>query len=65
MYLCIHSFIHSFIHLLHSINPSLGTDATGCGTCQNSIYNIAKHNHFTLHINIDTYSVSGSGRYLY
>jgi len=26
--------IHSFIHLLYSINPSLETDTTGCGTCQ-------------------------------
>jgi hypothetical protein len=22
------------LHLLHSINPSLGTNTTGCGTCQ-------------------------------
>jgi len=26
---------------------------------------MAKHNHFTLHIDIDTYNVSGLGRYLY
>ena len=56
---------YSFIHLLYPINPSLGTDTIGCGTCQNSTYNIAEHNRFTLHIDIDTYSVSGSGRYLY
>jgi hypothetical protein len=43
----------------------LGTDTTGCGTCQNSIQSIAKHNHFTSHIGIDTYNVSGSGKYLY
>jgi hypothetical protein len=60
-----HLFIHLFIHLLYSINPSVATDTSGCGTCQNSIYSIAKHNHFTLHIDIDTYDVSGSGRYLY
>ena len=30
--------------LLYSINPSLCTDTTGCGTCQGSIYNIVKHN---------------------
>jgi len=28
------SFIYSFIHLLYSTNPTLGTDTTGCGTCQ-------------------------------
>jgi hypothetical protein len=54
-----------FINLLYSIDPSLGTDTTGCGTCQNSIYSIAKHNHFTLHIDIDAYNVSVLGKYLY
>ena len=34
------SAIHSFIHLLYSMNPSLGTNTTGCGTCQNSINSI-------------------------
>ena len=43
-------------HLLHSINPSLGTDTTGCGTCQNSIYSTTEHNRFTLHININTHN---------
>ena len=61
----VHETNLSFIHSLYSINPSLGTDTTGFGTCQNSIYSIAEHNHFTLHIDIDTYNVSGSGRYLY
>ena len=46
------------------MNPSLGTNATGCGTGQNSMYSIAKHNQFTLHIGIDTYNVSGLGKYL-
>jgi hypothetical protein len=31
----------------------------------NGIYNTARHNHYTFHINIDTYNVSGSGRCLY
>ena len=52
------SFIHSIIHLLYSMNPSLVTDTAGCGTCQNSIYSIAKHNQFTLHIGSDTYNVT-------
>jgi hypothetical protein len=39
---------YSFIHLLYSTNPSLGTNTTGCGTCQNSKYCVAKHNKFTL-----------------
>jgi len=47
------------------MNPSLGTDTTGCGTCQNSIYSIAKHNQFTFNIGIDTHNVSGSGKYMY
>ena len=53
------------IHLLYSMNPSLGTNTSGCGTCQISKYSIGKHNQFTLHIGIDTYNVSGSGKYLY
>jgi len=38
---------------------------TGCGTCQDSKYDIVKHKYYTLHIDIDTYYVSGSGRRLY
>jgi len=49
-------------HLLYSTNPSLCTDTTGCGTFQSNIYNIVKHNYYTLHININTYNVSGSGK---
>ena len=41
-------------HLLYSINPSLCTDITGCGTCQISIHNIVKHNYHILHIDINT-----------
>jgi len=49
--------------LLYSINPSLCTDTTGCGTCQSSIHNIVKHNYYTLHIDINSYNISGSGKY--
>jgi hypothetical protein len=37
----------------------------GCRTCQDSKYNIVKHKCYTLHIDIDTYNVNGSGRHLY
>jgi hypothetical protein len=57
--------IFILFHLLYSINPSLCTDTTGCGTCQNSIYNIVKQNYYTLYIDENTYKISGSGRYLY
>ena len=57
-------FIYLFIyHLLYSINSSLCTDTTGCGTCQSSIHYIVKHNYYILHIDINTYNVSGSGKY--
>jgi hypothetical protein len=49
--------------LLYSVNPSLCTDTTGCGTCQSSIYNIVKLNYYTLHININSYNISGSINY--
>jgi hypothetical protein len=38
---------------------------TGCGTYQDSRYNVVKHKYYTLHIDIDTYYVNGSGRHLY
>ena len=49
-------------HLLYSINP-LCTDITGCGTFQSSMYNIVKHNYYMLHIDINSYNVSGPCKY--
>ena len=53
---------HSFI-IFHK--PIIVYRHTGCGTCQGSRYNIVKHKYYTLHIDIDTCYVSGSGRHLY
>jgi ferredoxin len=33
-------------------------DCVGCGTCQDSRYNVVKHEYYTLHIDKDTYYVS-------
>ena len=60
--LCKCSAIISFIVFHNSI---IVYRYTGCGTCQDSKYNIVKHKYYTLHIDIDTYYVNGSGKHLY